>query len=305
MRIPFLRFLRVPALALIPCLAAPLCAEGEPVVLPAGMSLPLVLQHHVNSAYTPAGSPVFFRVARDLVVNDQVLVAEGALVTGKMAQAAERGRVGRSGMMLVSVDSVTGVDGTRVPVDADWSRQGRSRGAATVGWTVVWGLAGLITKGVNPYMEKGDTLDAVVSSATPIDPAAAVPKAGPVDLGPEYAVTEHQWAGDRANGEKLIDIERSKDLKSIAFKIALPPETADGTRTLESLRLYEVDGVIVPDQVKPILVEDGAAQFDGWSIARYCANGKTSLLFVGSDADGRAFHASRSLKIEIKKKKKS
>jgi hypothetical protein len=28
-------------------------------------------------------------------------------------------------------------------------------------------------------------------------------------------------------------------------------------------------------------------------------------LFVGTDADGHAFHASRSLKVEIKKKKKS
>ena len=305
MRIPLVQSLRGLVLVLIPLLAAPLRADGEPVVLPVGMSVPLVLQHHVNSAYTPAGSRVFFRVEHDVVVNDQVLIAEGTLVTGKMAEAAERGMVGKAGSMLVSVDNVTGVDGTRIAVDADLSRRGRSRGAATVGWTLFWGLPGLITKGVNPYMERGDALDAVVSSATPIDPAAAIPKLAAVELGPEFEVTNHRWAGEKVNGEKQIDIERHKDLKSVEFKIALPSATVDSTKTLESLRLYEVDGVVVPEEIRPITVKNGAAQFDGWSIGRYCANGVTNLLFVGTDADGQAFHAGRSLKVKIKKKQKN
>ena len=280
-------------------------ALAEPMTLPADMNVSLILQHHLNSGYTTAGSKVYFRVAHDIIVGDHVLVAKDSIVIGKMAQATERGMVGKAGSMLVSVDSVTGVDGTRVPVNADLAKQGRSRGAATVGWSLLWGLPGLITKGVNPYMEKGDVLQAVTASATTIDPAAAQAEPTPLEIGPEYAVTEHRWAGERANADKVIDIERKKKMETVAFKVALPPGVADPSKMLESLRLYRVDGMTVPEEVKPISVQDGAALFEAWSIGRYCGNGVTNLLFVGTDADGRPFHASRDLKVEIKKKQKS
>jgi hypothetical protein len=269
------------------------------------MSVSLVLQHHVNSGYTPAGSDVYFRIADDVIVGDHVLIAKNSLVIGKMAQATERGMVGRAGSMLVSIDSVPGVDGTRVLVDADLSKQGRSRGAATVGWTIFWGLPGLITKGVNPYLEKGEIMQAVVTTATAIDPAIAPAAQTQRELGVEYGVTQHRWHGDRANGKKVIDIERKKDLKNIAFTIALPADIADPVKALESLRLYSVDGTIVPEEIGPFSVEKGAAVFDAWSIARYCGNGHTILLFTGTDADGRVFHATRNLLVEIKKKQKT
>jgi len=271
--------------------------------LPAGTAVPLVLQHHVNSGYTAAGSPVYFRVADDVLVGDAALIARNSLVVGQMAQASERGMVGRAGTMLVSVDNVPGVDGTRVRVDADLSKQGRSRGAATVGWTIFWGLPGLITKGVNPYMEKGDVLSATVTSAVNIDPASAQATEAQPELGAEYLVIQHRWAEDRVNGPKVLDIEREADLKDISLTFALPPDVADPVKMLDSLRLYAVDGVRVPEEIKPSSVAEGAAVFDAWSIARYCSNGQTNLQFTGTDANGRAFHSNRELLVEIKKKK--
>ena len=295
-----LQWLSIPVLAAFMALPR---ALAEPVTLPAGMNVSLVLQHHVNSGYTPAGSNVYFRVAHDVIAGDRVLVARDSLVTGKMAQATERGMVGKAGTMLVSVDSVMGVDGTRVPVDADVSKQGRSRGWATAGWIAFWGLPGLITKGVNPYMQKGDVLQAVVSVATAIDPAAARPEPAPLELGEEFPVIEHQWARQHPNGVKEIDIERKDKLESVGFRVRLPQGAADPARILGSMRLYSVDGVAVPEEVKPVSVKDGMALFEAWSIARYCGDGTTSLLFVGTDGDGRPFHASRDLEVEIKKKK--
>jgi hypothetical protein len=295
------RFLAILGMA---CIVAPRLADAEPLTLPAGMNVSLILQHHVNSGYTPAGSKVYFRVAHDVIVGDQVLVAKDSLVTGQMAQATERGMVGRAGTMLVSVDNVTAVDGTRVPVDADLSKQGRSRSGATVGWTIFWGLPGLVTKGVNPYMLRGDVVQAIVTSATAIDPAAPIAAPAPVELGPEYPVKEHRWAGQHANGVKEIDIERKKNLETIAFKLALPPGMPELDKVLWSLRVAQVDGVSVPEDIKTFSVVDGAAFFDAWSIARYCNDGTTSLLLVGTDADGRPFHARRDLTVEIRKKEK-
>lgn len=297
--------LRVASMLSLASVAALRPASAEPVTLPAGMTVSLILQHHVNAGYTPAGSNVYFRVAHDVIAGDRVLIAKDSLVTGQMAQATERGMVGKPGTMLVSVESVTAVDGTRVAVDADLAKQGRSRGAATLGWTLFWGLPGLITKGVNPYMEKGDALQAVTTVAMPVDPDAARPEPAPVELGFEMQFTEHRWAGGRANADKTIDIERKSDLESVAFKLALAPEAADASKVLQSLRLYRVDGLPVPDEIRPVSVLDGSALFEGWAIARYCGEGTTNLTFVGTDADGQPFHASHDLTVRIKKKKKS
>lgn len=300
---PSLKFLGKTATVLLAGAAAVQPLLAEPVSLPAGTNVLLVLQHHLNSGYTPAGTPVYFRVADDVLVGDQVLIAKNSLVVGQMAQASERGMVGRSGTMLVSVDSVPGVDGTRVSVDADLSKQGRSRGAATVGWTIFWGIPGLITKGVNPYMEKGDVLSATVTSATPIDPAKVQNDQSPQELGTEYAVTQHRWARDDASDSMVLDIERDTDLKDVAFTFALPADVTDPAPMLDSLRLYAVDGVRVPEEIRPSSVQEGAAIFDAWSIARYCNNGNTSLQFTGTDANGRSFHANRDVLVEIRKKK--
>lgn len=278
-------------------------AHGEPVILPAGMAIPLTLQHHVNSGYTAAGSNVYFRVADDVIVGEQVLVQKGTLVAGKMEQATNRGMVGKPGMMALEVASVPAVDATPVPVDADVSKQGRSRGAATLGWTIFWGLPGLATRGVNPYMMKGESLLATVSADTPIEPDVDVAAPVPSDIGPAYEITEHRWKGDLANGKKLIDIERTGNLKTVSFKLKMPAGVTDPAGALGSLRLMQVDGVAVPDEVRVLSVSQDSALFDAWSIARYCNDGTTSLLFMGTGPDGKPFHAIRELNVEIKRKK--
>jgi len=277
-------------------------AHAEPVELPVGISIPLVLQHHVNSGYTPAGSPVYFRVGRDVVVSNQVLVAKGTIVQGQMQQASERGMVGKAGSMLLGVRMVPAVDGTNVPVDADLSQQGRSRAGATVGWTIFWGLPGLITKGVNSYLMKGGEMSAVVSSATKVDPAAALPAAAPTELGPEIAISEHRWHGEGKNEDVKIDIERKKKLESVAFRLDLPPLEPNRDAVIESLRLLSADGVDIPETVTAFSASDGTALFDAWSVARYCNDGSTALLFVGKRADGTPFHATRAVHLTFKKK---
>jgi hypothetical protein len=105
--------------ALVFCCAA---SFAGPVKLPAGMSIDLELQHHVNSNYVPAGSPIYFRVAHDIAIDNQVLIRAGTLAVGKMEQASSRGMVGRSGSMTLEVRTVKAVDGTEIPIEADLNK---------------------------------------------------------------------------------------------------------------------------------------------------------------------------------------
>ena len=78
-------------------------ALSQPAKLPAGMEVPLELQHHVTPKYVPSGSVIYFRVATDVVVDGQALISKGTLVTGKMEQAQNRGMVGRIVVPFVGI----------------------------------------------------------------------------------------------------------------------------------------------------------------------------------------------------------
>lgn len=293
------RFAAALPLFLLGCISP---AAAEPVRLPAGMSVQLELQHHVSSSYTPAGSPIYFRVAKDVVLDGHTLIARDTLVTGRMQQAKERGMIGKSGAMLLEVDTVPAVDGTSVAVEAEVDKQGRSRAGAAAGWTLFWGLPGLLTHGVNPYMEKGSQLVATVRVDQFIDPANAIPVPQGPELGLAAEVTQHQWEGGHRNSIKKFDIERKTNLKTVAFTLALPAGIEDPRASLASLQLLEVERVPVAEETRAISVGKGAAIFDGWAIARYCHDGPNTLLFGGADPAGRRFHASYVLRFEVKKK---
>ena len=267
------------------------------------MLVELELQHHVTPGYLEVNAPVYFRVASDVAIGEQTVIRKGTLVTGKMEQSDERGMVGKSGVMALGVRSVAAVDGTSVPIDMDMTQQGRSRGGAVVGWTIFWGIPGLITRGVNPYIERGAVLEATIPGTALVDPANAslVEEQSAAPLG--MAITGHKFEGSSAKVFEF-DIERNKNLKTVSFQVAPSAGPDSPTASLTSIELLTVDGMQVPAPVRATTVTADSAIFDGWSVVKFLRDGATDLGFRGTAADGRTFEGSYSLPIKIKKKQK-
>jgi hypothetical protein len=292
----FIRWIATAAL-----LATPFTSRADPVKLPAGMSVELELQHHVNSAYIPAGSPIYFRVAKDVKIDDHVLIRAGTLAIGRMDQAQKRGMVGHSGSMLMSIKVVPAIDGTAVAVDADMAKQGRSRVGATVAWTLFWGVPGLITKGVNPYLERGQKILAAVVADTIIDPDKATAPEKLPDPGTPFEISKYTFDWSKSTNLKF-DIERDKDLKTVTFSATPPPGLTVAKTVFASLRLIAVDGIPVPEAVSATASTDHSATFDGWSIVRFCRDGVTELRFRGTTPDGGAIDGVYLMRIKVQKK---
>lgn len=291
------------SLVAIATLLAPGPTQAEPVKLPAGMSVDLELQHHVNSAYVPAGSPVYFRVQKDVKIDDRVLIRAGTLATGKMEQAQKRGMVGHSGSMFLTVRTVDAVDGTVVAIDADLTKQGRSRVGATVAWSLFWGVPGLITKGVNPYLERGEKIVAQTVADTLIDPdKTAEPQQLP-EPATATAIEIVKYTFENRGPDQLkFDIERNRDLKTVTFEVKPPAGVDDPQSVLAGLQLIAVDGTPVPDTVKATGSTNHSVTFDGWSIVRFCRDGVTELRFRGSTPGGGAIDGVVQVRIKVVKK---
>jgi hypothetical protein len=84
-------------------------ATGTPVTVADGLPVPIVLAEDIpNSAADDL--PVKFTVADDIRVNNVVVIAKGALVSGSIVDGAKKKFLGMGGKMTFRVDKVNAVD---------------------------------------------------------------------------------------------------------------------------------------------------------------------------------------------------
>ena len=96
--------------------ADPVAAKPAPLVIPAGTSITVRLQNSVSSRYSVPGQPFEAVLDQPIVINNQVAVPTGSLVTGHVTSARRSGRLRHPGEIALTLDSVT-IGERRVPVE--------------------------------------------------------------------------------------------------------------------------------------------------------------------------------------------
>jgi len=292
------------AIAAFACLSlwAQDAAAGEPLRLLSGTPVMLELQHHITSAYTPAGSTIWFRVAEDVVAGEGIAIRKETPVRGRMQSTSDRAMLGASGTMDFRIDFVTAVDGQQVRVVADESHRGRDRGNALTGWTIFWGLPGLMTRGVHGWLERGARVEALVLHDRRIAAAQMpLPVAEPEPPVPARGrITAHRFSTTRALRFPL-DFERDKPLGTVEFDIEPPPGLVLGAGELGSVQLVAVDDIAIDEPVPVLSVHAGGVTFDSWSILRYCRDGATTLRLAGVGPVGELVDFEYVLNVEFRR----
>lgn len=110
-----------------------------------------------------AGQTVNFEVAEDVVVDGSILVRRGALATGHLTNVQKTKKVGRHAEIEFAFDSVTTVDGQKIPVSApnEQARGGRHSQAMSNAEQV--GILTLFAKGSDVFIRAGTTYDLEVA----------------------------------------------------------------------------------------------------------------------------------------------
>lgn len=277
-------------------------SHAAPVRLNAGTHLTLELMHHITSSETPSGSTVYFRVRDDTLAQGQVVIRKGTIVTGRMESTTDRGAVGVSGSLNFGVRYVPAIDGQNVRVLASMSSNGRSRDNALIGWSIFWGLPGLLTHGVNAFARRGAELDAEVLSDKLISiEDAAMPAAGaapPPSL--QFAIEQH-LLGTVRNRTVELNLEKVRDLPVLTFKGKL--ENPIGAAVpVKSAQLVAVNGQSIAESVVATKSAADDFGFNAWAVAKYCDDGTNNLEFRVTMGDGQTAVAHYALPVAIKVK---
>lgn len=124
-------------------------------VIADGMEFTVVTIDEISSKTAAEGDPLTFKVAQDVVIDGQVVIAKDSLVKGTVAQAKKAGMMGRGGSLGIRVESATTVDNQKLKLRSTKGKEGDDKTGTTVALVVLFGPLGFLKKGKNAVIKPG------------------------------------------------------------------------------------------------------------------------------------------------------
>jgi hypothetical protein len=124
-------------------------------VIPDGTEFSVVTIEEITSKTATEGDPLTFKVAEDVKIDGQVVVAKDSLVKGVIAQAKKAGRMGRGGSLGIRVESAMTVDNQKLKLRSSKGKEGDDKTGTTVALVVLFGPLGFLKKGKNAEIKTG------------------------------------------------------------------------------------------------------------------------------------------------------
>ena len=124
-------------------------------VIADGMEFNVVTIDEITSKTAAEGDPLTFKVAHDVVIDGQVVIAKDSLVKGTVAQAKKAGRMGRGGSLGIRVESATTIDNQKLKLRSTKGKEGDDKTGTTVALVVLFGPLGFLKKGKNAVIKPG------------------------------------------------------------------------------------------------------------------------------------------------------
>lgn len=136
---------------------------NQALKLPAGSAVLLTLLQSIDANEVSVGQQVNAQVLQDVKINNTTLIKAGTLATAQVTKADKNGMIGQAAELIVADFYTTAVDGSRVPLMATISQDGKDKMAVSVIGGVIC-LFPLLIKGGKAIIPAG-TQKTVYTSA--------------------------------------------------------------------------------------------------------------------------------------------
>ena len=138
-----------------PSIAALSAGHQDPIhtenvkVIPDGTEFTVVTVDEITSKTAAEGDPLTFKVAEDLKIDGQTVIAKDTIVKGTVAQAKKAGMMGRGGSLGIRVESTTTADNQKLKLRSTKGKEGDDKTGTTVALVVLFGPLGFLKKRKN------------------------------------------------------------------------------------------------------------------------------------------------------------
>lgn len=138
-----------------PVTAQPLPQVGPGSALPSNTDVWLTLDRKLDSHDVKQGDPLTFKVARDVMLGNYIVIPRGTAASGRVTMRSGRGAFGKSAKLEFDVDTINLAD-HQVPVSGHFKLAGDGNTGATLGAVAAAGLiGGVFVKGHSAVAAEG------------------------------------------------------------------------------------------------------------------------------------------------------
>lgn len=124
-------------------------------VIPDGSEFTVVTVDEISSKTAVEGDPLTFKVAEDVKIDGQIVIAKDSIVKGTVAESKKAGRMGRGGSLGIRVESTVTVDNQKLKLRSTKGKEGDDKTGTTVALVVLFGPLGFLKKGKNAVIKPG------------------------------------------------------------------------------------------------------------------------------------------------------
>jgi len=150
--------------------------------IPDGTPIEIESPYTLSSMDFKPKDQISFRVINPIIVNGVTLIEQGAIATGRIEKAKRGGHFGKAGLLVWTMQTVTAVDGSQIPLRTSQVRlRGDSKSAKVATAMIITGaLLPLIApvallhgfkRGENAYIPAGKRYSVYVEGTSTVDAA--------------------------------------------------------------------------------------------------------------------------------------
>jgi hypothetical protein len=124
-------------------------------LLPDGTEISVKTVGELSGKTAAVGDVFTWRVAKPVIINNFVVIPEGAPVKGSVTEAKAAGMMGKSGKLNIRLDVTKTTDGQSVKLRTTQAKSGDSRTGTTVALVLLFGPLGLWKHGTEGIIKDG------------------------------------------------------------------------------------------------------------------------------------------------------
>ena len=112
----------------------------QPHQIPDGTRIEIEAPYQINSHEFRPNDEISFRVLNPIKINGVTVIEQGATATGRIMKSKRGGHFGKAGLLVWTMQSVTAVDGSQIPLRTGQERlRGDSKAAKVATQMIVTG----------------------------------------------------------------------------------------------------------------------------------------------------------------------
>jgi pyruvate/2-oxoglutarate dehydrogenase complex dihydrolipoamide acyltransferase (E2) component len=152
--------------------AAPVVAQPQPQVgpgstLPSNTDIWVAIDHRLDSHGVKLGDPLTFKVARDVMIGNYIVIPRGTPAAGRITKRSGRGAFGKSAKLEFDIDTIS-LSSRAIPVSGHFRIEGDGNTGATLGAVAAAGvIGGVFVKGHSAVAAEGSEYK--VSTKEPVE----------------------------------------------------------------------------------------------------------------------------------------